>query len=618
MKILLRSYLLLFLPFFSVCALYAQRIDSLEKVISQTPAEDPQHIDAMNTLSRDLTLIDPYRSARLASEALQTSLRTGYKKGQANGYRILSSVFANNDNNIIAEEYLMRAMEIFRTAGDSTGIANCFITHGNIMRRMQRREEELENQQKGYAIFSRLQIRERIAVSAHNLGETYQLIGKDSLARELILLAIPLNDSVRNISVLSNCYKVLGKLDRAEGKDEQAISDFKKVLELSEQLGVNSQKVATVEAMLNLAGLYGKTGKKDLEIAYYKQAAEFSARNILLNYLDSAYTGMIDFYGGNRQAVSDYTREYRVKVQETVLRQLKAKAELEKYGVEIFQLLENEKIRLERDNISKSHRIRNKNLIMGLSIAVALILASLLLFLLKLMRERKKALAEIRDQAEQLRLLTARIQNIREEERARNAWEIHEGLGQQLIVVKMDIAWLKENLKDPDETTLAKLKEMDELLVKSITRVRQIATSLRPGILDDLGLAVAIQWLLEEFEKRYEVKTTLTDRMGERELPETIRTGLFRIFQESLSSIGWHAHAKNIQVLLEADQAGIIMQVKDDGQTYKLGEIASERSLGFLDMRERCHQMKGQFGLHSSPGRGTSITVKIPLADQKP
>lgn len=616
MKISIRSLLLLFILVFSVGASRAQRIDSLEKVINRTPKEDKQHIDAMNMLSRDLSLIDPYRSARLASEALQTSLRTGYKKGQANGYRILASIFSNNDNNIIAEEYLLRAMEIFRAEGDSAGIANCYITRGNMMRRMQRREEELESQQKAYTIFNRLQIRERIAVSAHNLGETYQLMGKDSLARELTQLAISLNDSVQNISVLSNCYKVLGKLDRVAGRDEQAITDFKKVLELSAQLGVNSQKVATVEALLNLAMLYGKTGNKELELSYYKQAVAFSAENIMPNYLDSAYTGIIDYYGGDHGAVSAYTREYRSKIQEIISKQLKRKTELEKYGVQIFNLLETEKIRLERDNINQSHRIRNKNLVMGLSIAVILFLAGLLLFLLKLMRERKKALAEIRDQAEQLRLLTARIQDVREEERALNAWEIHEGLGQQLIVVKMDIAWLKENVKNPDERTLAKLKELDELLLKSITRVREIATSMRPGLLDDLGLAVAIKWQLEEFEKRYEVKTSLTDKLGERELPETIRTGLFRIFQESLSNIGWHAHAKNVQVLLQAEEAGIMMQIKDDGQAYKLGEIASERSLGFLDMRERCNQMKGQFGLHSSPGRGTTITVKVPLPDQ--
>lgn len=591
----------------------AQKIDSLEQVIRLSAPGDTARIDAMNTLSRDLTLIDPVRSAKLASEALQTSLQTGYKKGQAYGYRILSSIFFNNENNIIAEEYWLRAMKLFSEAGDSAGIANCYITKGNRMRRYRRSGEELEYQLKAFQVFSRLQIRERIAVSAHNLGETYQLRGQDSLARELTLLAIRLNDSVGNISVLSNCYKVLGKLEMASGNTQKALTAFRQVLALSDRLGVNSQKEATVESLLNLAKLYAGTGHADLQLEYLQRAATFSRENLMANYLDTAYTALIEYYGGNRQAVTAYTREYRERVQEVAMGQIKARAELEKYGVEVYHLLEKEMRKLEKNNLEIVHRIRSKNRWLAMVVAAALVLSGFLLLLLKLLRERKKTATAMKQQAEQLQLLTARLQNIREEERTRLAWEIHEGMGQRLIVLKMDMAFLKNQESAIQEPAAAKISEAESILDELLGQVRQIATSLRPSVLDDLGLAVAMHWQLAEFEKIYQVSTHLEDRLGDRDIPREIRTGLFRVFQECLSNIGWHAHARKVEAGLYWKNGHVFMQIQDDGTGFSPEALESDRSLGFLDMQERCRMIGGKFMLKSAPGKGTTITVQVPL-----
>jgi signal transduction histidine kinase len=612
-KIFNKNYLFFALIFLIAGRLPAQQIDSLEKIIASKSQSDTQLVNTLNRISLELTFIDPMKSARYAREALQNSLKINYPAGQANGYRLLSSIFFSNNKTIIANEYLQRALKIFEKINDSAGIANCYITMGHAFRRTQNRQEEVEYHKRSFEIFSRLKVPSRVAVTAHNLGESYFTIGDMKKSRELTLHAIHLNDSLGNLSVLSNCYKVMGKLETAAGNYEEGENYFNQVFAVSEKLGPNSQKIAMVESMIELASIYRMNGQKELQLSLLKQAALFSKENLLSNYIRVIYTALITFYAGTKEEVLKYTNEYNEIYRYVVEGSLKNQSELEKFGTEVYKFLEDGYQKLENENLIKEDRIKNKNFLLTVSLIAGIILVGVLIILLRSLQKQKMAEREIKNKKEQLRQLADRLQNIREEERTLLAREVHEELGQQLIVLKMDISWIRDKLGKTDEKARIRTEEINTILGNALTSIKRIASSLRPSILDDIGLDVAIDWQLSEFEKRYGVATAFTKMENMLALPEKIKIGLFRIFQESLSNVAKYATAKKVTAVLQMVNKQVELIIQDDGVGFDFAAIGDKKNLGFLDMEERSIMLGGTCDIRSSPGKGTVVTVKLPL-----
>ncbi|HUR67266.1 MAG TPA: sensor histidine kinase, partial [Chitinophagaceae bacterium] len=226
--------------------------------------------------------------------------------------------------------------------------------------------------------------------------------------------------------------------------------------------------------------------------------------------------------------------------------------------------------------------------------------------------ERLKAERELAASYEAIRKLTDHLQNIREEERTNMAREIHDELGQQLTVLKMDISWLKKKLQDKDEAIQQKITDLLSMLDETVRTVRRISSELRPSLLDDLGLTAAIEWHLKEFEERSGLKTTLRATELNLQLPDYIKTGLFRIFQESLTNVARHAHAKKVEVLFDCDGSDIILRIVDDGKGFDK-KLAGKRTLGILGMKERSIMMGGTYEIDSEPGKGTTVLVTVAM-----
>jgi signal transduction histidine kinase len=226
--------------------------------------------------------------------------------------------------------------------------------------------------------------------------------------------------------------------------------------------------------------------------------------------------------------------------------------------------------------------------------------------------ERKKAEDELEQSYKSIRQLTEHLQNIREEERIHIAREIHDELGQQLTVMKMDVSWLNKKMISGDEYVKQKLKGLNEMLEGTVKTVRRISSELRPSLLDDLGLVAAMEWQLKEFKQRSGIVTSLITPEAEQQLPDTVKTGLFRIFQESLTNVARHAHAKKVKVSLQYKDRKIVLTVQDDGKGFDKKKTADKRTLGILGMKERTLMMGGEYEITSTPGKGTTVLVAIP------
>lgn len=233
--------------------------------------------------------------------------------------------------------------------------------------------------------------------------------------------------------------------------------------------------------------------------------------------------------------------------------------------------------------------------------------------LLQEIAEHKLTEHRLRESEDNLRALAARLHTVREEEQIRIAREVHDGLGQALTGLKMDLTWLAAKLKNGDEALLQKIGSMFGLIDETIHSVRKIAAGLRPELLDETGLPAAIEWHARDFQQRTGIRCILDVPPDTNGLDADRSTAVFRVFQEVLTNVARHASATRVDISMRRDQACFTLEVKDNGKGIEPAAVRDPRSLGLLGMRERVLPFDGRIEIASpSRGKGTRVLVSLP------
>ncbi|MCC8392344.1 PAS domain-containing sensor histidine kinase [Paraburkholderia sp. MMS20-SJTR3] len=228
-----------------------------------------------------------------------------------------------------------------------------------------------------------------------------------------------------------------------------------------------------------------------------------------------------------------------------------------------------------------------------------------------------------RDLTERMRLaeleradmVSTQVQIARESEQKRVAQELHDDLGQRLTALKMSVALLEADLNaGPATRPLAShAHELQIQLDAMASSLRRIAADLRPPLLDDLGLAAALEWLAEDFTKRYGVRASVHLEAAEPRFGEFASTALFRIVQEALTNVARHANATRVRVDLKCADAVLALDIEDNGGGVELDQPPARPSFGLLGIRERVRQLHGNVAFSSAPGQGFRMSIRIPL-----
>ncbi|HEX9184993.1 MAG TPA: PAS domain-containing sensor histidine kinase [Burkholderiales bacterium] len=223
----------------------------------------------------------------------------------------------------------------------------------------------------------------------------------------------------------------------------------------------------------------------------------------------------------------------------------------------------------------------------------------------------------LRQQQQELRELSARVQEAREEEKTRIARELHDELGQLLTALKMDMAWLRERLPPRESELVARAEGMSALLDRTVSSSRRIASDLRPLMLDDLGLADAAQWLVEDFGKHSGIRLELRAPQAEvfEALSKGAATAVYRAIQESLTNIARHSGAKNAWIVMAQENGALTIEIEDDGRGIAEGDMAKARSLGLKGMRERVAYYGGSLEVGPAPRGGTRLRLSVPIGN---
>lgn len=226
--------------------------------------------------------------------------------------------------------------------------------------------------------------------------------------------------------------------------------------------------------------------------------------------------------------------------------------------------------------------------------------------------ERRRAEIELQESNKQLRELASSLQAVREQERLAIARELHDELGQRLLRQRMDLDWLDGRLKSVAPALREKIAEMKYFTNATVGAVRRVTTRLRPPLLDDLGLAVAAQFQLDEFSGQNDIEVESNIAIEGIEMDDRATINVFRILQESLTNVARHSQATRIKVQLIKLEGALMLEVSDNGCGT---EMRNKPSLGhgLVGSRERTILLGGHMEITSAPGKGFTLRVTIPL-----
>ncbi len=228
-----------------------------------------------------------------------------------------------------------------------------------------------------------------------------------------------------------------------------------------------------------------------------------------------------------------------------------------------------------------------------------------------LLEEQHRLESEVAARTAELSELSTYLQTVREEEKSRLARDIHDDLGAILVGAKMDVAWASQRCKGAVPEAATKLDRALTILDEGVEMKRRIIEELRPTLLDNLGLAPALDWQVRQTCERAGLACDLN--LGELTLPPEVSIALYRIVQEALTNVVKYANARHVSVDLVRDAEGVSLIVQDDGRGLPVGAVNDRLSHGIVGMRQRVRALNGEFRINGRPGAGTTIEVIIPL-----
>jgi signal transduction histidine kinase len=276
----------------------------------------------------------------------------------------------------------------------------------------------------------------------------------------------------------------------------------------------------------------------------------------------------------------------------------------------------NFKIQQRRLEQSQSDFRKYLTWMLGITIFLGLVVTAVSLYrIFRLERETEQQQARTEQAEKELRRLSQELVRAQEAERRSISRELHDQVGQMLTALRMELANLEEIRNSSADQFKGRLQEAKHLAEQTLISVRDLAMGLRPAMLDDLGLAPALEWQGREFSRRSGIPVDVQVDGAVEALPDAHRTCVFRIVQEALTNCARHARAEHIRVAVHGGQGAVFLSVQDDGVGIA-GSETSAGGLGLVGIEERARELGGAVRIYSQPGKGTTLQAEIPVPEQ--
>jgi len=231
-------------------------------------------------------------------------------------------------------------------------------------------------------------------------------------------------------------------------------------------------------------------------------------------------------------------------------------------------------------------------------------------YIVRLDRQTRARYVELTRSRHELQQLSARLVDAQETERRAISRELHDEVGQSLGALLVDIGRLSTTLSGDRPEVKEQLDSLKSVAERTFQSVRNIALLLRPSMLDDLGLAAALEWQGREVSRRSEIEVSVESESVPEDLPDEHKIYIYRLVQEALNNAVRHSGARNAKVVVDRLASSIVVRVTDDGRGFDPGR---SRGMGILGMEERVKRLGGTLRVESQPGKGTTVTADFPI-----
>lgn len=580
--------------------------------------------------------------------ALRLAIETNYPKGIAQAYNDMAIILIDKANYRSATNYLNEAMKIRQQLKDSTGIAALYNKLGIIAQKQGRLKDALQNQIDALKIYQDLKLDKYVGYTLNNIAIIHQNLENHEKALEYHKKALEyriklkdqegeatsygnmanlfahMHDTIQSI----NYYEKALALSRELKKDELICANLSNIgniymgrKEFDKALGLFNESLRIKEKIGDPKGIsstlsrigtvYTETGRFKEAAATLNRSLKMAQNAIVLEEELSALLGLAKLKALTNQTDSSFIlmRQYIVlkdSVYDTRLKQqildVQTQYETEK--------LEQDLYLVKKDKEVTDIKLQQRKTEIWLLIFVIISITGAGIFLFYRHRERQKAIAN----AERIKEQEARISAVfqaQEEERRRIAKELHDGIGQTISAIKMNYQCLSnkvvENELAPD---LAKIGKM---LENAGAEVRSISHQMLPKELDQFGLVPAVEGMLSQNLENAPLKYQFehfgfTERIGNH-----VELAMFRILQELVSNVIKHSKANLLTVQLVKLKSHVVLNVSDNGIGFDV-ECQEKRGIGLLNIASRIDAIKGHLHYESEPGKGTTVTIRTPIA----
>jgi signal transduction histidine kinase len=366
---------------------YPQAVDynQLERQLESDTLSALDRIEILNFLSRDYAYVDSRKSFEFAEEALKLSLEVQHVQGEAYAYRNLASAYFLQEYFFSGYEFVEKAILLFEQEQDSVGLANCYITLGNFFRRQLFYGKAAEYQQKAVEIFEKKEFKERHAVALHNLADNQFRMGQLEVAKANFYRALQLIKGKESLLLVSSCHRGLGLIALAEGQTEEAEKYLQLVIDWSKELGINSQKEATIETYSALATIARTRNNAEKELEYLTEAMVLAKEYVYPKVLQQTYLELMGFHirQGNNDASYQLLREFIHEQSRLDTLQLNDWYELAETSLSM-QRVKKQNDALLLETIQKNQEIalqKNRNGFLVITMSLLLVFLVILLFL---------------------------------------------------------------------------------------------------------------------------------------------------------------------------------------------------------------------------------------------
>ncbi len=643
-KLLLTLLILILLPFYALAQ--KEKNDSLIKVLSTTTI-DSQKVDILYDLSNIQS--KPELAKRYADQIVEISKKTNYKKGLSLGYNVLGSISKKEGDFDQALNYHFLSLKILDPAKDSLSIAKVHNNIGEAYRLIGDHTKAFQNYLKSLATLEKLNKPKLVAISLSNIAIIYRQQKNISKSLEYNFKSLAIREEIKDEAGMSNSYDNIGIIYYDQKKYLEAENYSLKSLSIKERLK-DSAGLAT--NYNNLSNIYSQSGNHALGLSYqlkslamreclndkrgvamsynnlgniysitgdYKKALSYQLKALELSKQINSKELLINNYESLvklNKTTRDFEQAFFYQNMLSAIKDSMLNIETSKQIAEMQTKYDTDKKEQENQALTKENQvkevlIKNQTTQRNLLIAfiIAILFVALLIYNRYKLKQKELFQKEINKQQE---LRSKAIIEAEEKERMRIALELHDGVGQQLSAVKLNMSSLQSNLKLEDEHQKTMMQNALDLIDDSVKEVRSVSHSMMPNALLKSGLALAVREFLNRISHTDNLKIELDINGLNERLESTMETVLFRVLQELVNNIIKHSQATvvNIQIIRHNDE--LTLMIEDNGIGFDLNKVM-EKGIGLKNIQSRIEYLNGNVNFDSRPEKGTTVSIEVPI-----